>query len=150
MLFRSPTAVVQATGPALPSGAIKLSNGKYSIPVTSVSLPSRLVVDSIRFAPNPVRSRRTTIELRVHVSDTRGFYVRDALVFSRSTPLVTSAGGEQHTGQDGWATIRMTPQADFPLRRGYAVQFFVRARKQGDNLLAGVSTRRLVQVRTAR
>jgi hypothetical protein len=146
----NPTAVVQATGPALPAGAIKLSNGKYSIPVTSVSLPSRLVVDSIRFAPNPVRSRRTTIELRVHVSDTRGFYVRDALVFSRSTPLVTSAGGEQHTGQDGWATIRMTPQADFPLRRGYAVQFFVRARKQGDNLLAGVSTRRLVQVRTAR
>jgi hypothetical protein len=146
----NPTAVVQATGPALPSGAIKLSNGKYSIPVTSVSLPSRLVVDSIRFAPNPVRSRRTTIELRVHVSDTRGYAVRDVLVFARSTPLVTSAGGEQPTGQDGWATIRMTPQRDFPLRRGYAVQFFVRARKQGDNLLAGVSTRRLVQVRTAR
>jgi hypothetical protein len=146
----NPTAVVQATGPALPSGAIKLSNGKYSIPVTSVSLPARLVVDGIRFVPNPVRSRRTAIELRVHVSDTRGYVVRDVLVFARSTPLVTSAGGEQRTGQDGWTTIRMTPQRDFPLRPGYAVQFFVRARKQGDNLLAGVSTRRLVQVRTAR
>jgi hypothetical protein len=97
-----------------------------------------------------VRSRRTAIELRVHVSDTRGYVVRDVLVFARSTPLVTSAGGEQRTGQDGWTTIRMTPQRDFPLRPGYAVQFFVRARKQGDNLLAGVSTRRLVQVRTAR
>jgi hypothetical protein len=146
----NPTAVVQATGPALPSGAIKLSNGKYSIPVTSVSLPARLVVDGIRFVPNPVRSRRTAIELLVHVSDTRGYVVRDVLVFARSTPLVTSAGGEQRTGQDGWTTIRMTPQRDFPLRPGYAVQFFVRARKQGDNLLAGVSTRRLVQVRTAR
>ena len=146
----NPTAVVQATGPALPAGAIKLPNGKYSLPVTSVSLPARLVIDGIQFAPNPVRSRQTTIQLRVHVSDTRGFYVRDALVFSRSTPLVTSTGGEQRTGQDGWATIRMAPQGDFPLRRGYAVQFFVRARKQGDNILAGVSTRRLVQVRTAR
>ena len=72
------------------------------------------------------------------------------LVFGRSTPLVTSAAGEQRTGQDGWATLRMTPQRDFPLRRSYSVQFFVRARKQGDTLLAGVSTRRLVQVRTAR
>jgi hypothetical protein len=76
--------------------------------------------------------------------------VRDVLVFARSTPLVTSAAGEQPTGQDGWATIRLTPKRTFPLRRGYSVQFFVRARKQGDNILAGISTRRLVQVRTAR
>jgi hypothetical protein len=144
------TGTVQGTGPALPAGAIKLPNGKYSIPASSVSLPARLVIDGISFRPNPVRSRRTTIELRVHVVDTRGFYVRDVLVFGRSTPLVTSAAGEQRTGQDGWATLRMTPQRDFPLRRSYSVQFFVRARKQGDNLLAGVSTRRLVQVRTAR
>jgi hypothetical protein len=146
----NPTGTVQGAGPALPSGAIKLPNGKYSIPATSVSLPARLVIDGIRFAPNPVRSRSTTIELRVHVSDTRGFYVRDVLVFARSTPLVTSSGGEQRTGQDGWATIRLAPRRNFPLRRGYNVQFFVRARKDGDNILAGVSTRRLVQVRTAR
>ena len=132
--------------PAVP----KLPNGKYSVPATSVSLPARLVIDGIRFAPNPVRSRQTTIGLRVHISDTRGFSVRDVLVFARSTPLVTSSGGEQRTGQDGWAAIRLAPQRDFPLRRGYSVQFFVRARKDGDNILAGVSTRRLVQVRTAR
>ncbi|HEY1317642.1 MAG TPA: hypothetical protein VGF10_10515 [Gaiella sp.] len=144
------TATVQGTGPALPAGATKLPNGKYSVPETSVSLPARLVIDRVRFAPNPVRSRRTTIELRVHVSDTRGYSVRDVLVFARSTPLVTSAGGEQRTGQDGWATTRLAPRRDFPLRRGYSVQFFVRARKDGDNVLAGVSTRRLVQVRTAR
>jgi hypothetical protein len=146
----NPTAAVQGTGPTLPPGAVRLANGKYSIPATSVALPARLVVDGIRFTPNPVRSRGTAIELRVHVSDTRGYSVRDVLVFARSTPLVTSAAGEQPTGQDGWATIRLTPKRTFPLRRGYSVQFFVRARKQGDNILAGISTRRLVQVRTAR
>ena len=45
---------------------------------------------------------------------------------------------------------RLTPRAGFPLARGHNVQFFVRARKAGEDLLAGVSTRRLVQVRTAR
>lgn len=144
------TATVKSSGPSLPAGAIKLSNGKYSIPVTSVSLPARLVIDGIKFTPTVVRSRTTAIQLRVHVSDTRGYYVRDALVFARSTPLVTTSGGEPRTGQDGWATVRFTPQADFPLKNGYSVQFFVRARKGGENLLAGVSTRRLVQVRTAR
>ena len=97
-----------------------------------------------------MRTRRTTLTLRVHVVDTRGYVVRDALVFGRSTPILTSAAGEQRTGSDGWATLSMVPRASFPIRNGYNVQFFVRARKQGENVLAGVSTRRLVQVRTAR
>ena len=149
----NPTAPVQSSGPAtpaLPAGAIKLSNGKYSIPASSVSLPARLIVDAIRFAPNPVRSRQAPIELRVHVVDTRGYVVRDALVFARSTPIVTTGMANQPTGQDGWVTLRLSPHADFPVRRGHNVQFFVRARKAGDDVLAGVSTRRLVQVRTAR
>jgi hypothetical protein len=146
----NPTGAVQATGPVLPAGAIKLSNGKYSIPVTSVSLPARLVIDGIKFNPTVVRSRATTIQIRVHVSDTRGYYVRDALVFVRSTPLVTTSGGEPKTGQDGWVTINVNPKTTFPLKNGYSVQFFARARKPGENVLAGVTTRRLVQVRTAR
>ena len=96
-----------------------------------------------------MRSRSVPLELRVRVVDTRGYYVRDALVFARATPLVTSAAPEQRTGRDGWATLRLTPRADFPLRDDYSVQFFVRVRKQGEELLAGVSARRLVQVATA-
>lgn len=52
--------------------------------------------------------------------------------------------------EDGWATFTVAALGDFPLRPGYSVQFFPRARKEGENALAGVSTRRLVQVATAR
>ena len=85
----------------------------------------------------------------IAVLDTRGYVVRDALVFARSTPLLTSAPGEQRTARDGWVRLRMTLHADFPLGGGRSVQFFVRVRKPADDLLAGVSSRRLVQVATA-
>ena len=143
----APTAVVQASGPA---GVITLPGGRRSIPASSVGPAGvRLIVDGVRFTPNPVRSRRTKITARFHVSDTRGFSVRGALVFLRSTPLLTSTPPELATNTAGFVTFRVRPRANFPLRNGLNVQFFVRARRPGDNVLAGVSSRRLVQVRTA-
>lgn len=143
----STTTTTPDTGPA---GQIKLANGRTSIPVSSVSLPARLIIDGVRFTPSLVVSRRQPVSVRVHVSDTRGFVVRDALVFVRATPLVTSTPPEQATDQAGYVTLTAFPRATFPLKRGYHVQFFVRTRKEGDSLLAGVSSRRLVQVATAR
>ncbi len=135
-------------GGALPPGAIKLPDGKTSIPVTSVSLPNRLVVSSVKFAPTRVTTRTQPFTMRVRVLDTRGYAVRDALVFVRSTPVLTNGVPELRTAQDGWATFSILPRADFPLRTGYNVQFFVRTRKAGEDILAGVSSRRLVQVGT--
>ena len=133
----------------MPPGAIRLPDGKISIPVSSVSPPERLLASDAVFTPNPVRSRSSGLELRVRVLDTRGYVVRDALVFARSTPLLTSAPGELRSGRDGWVRFRMTLEADFPLGGGQNVQFWIRARKQSDELLEGVSNRRLVQVATA-
>jgi HAMP domain-containing protein len=146
----STTTTSTTTTPAGPEGQIKLANGKISIPVTSVSLPARLVIDGVHFTPNVVTSRRTPVSVRVHVSDTRGYWVRGALVFARSTPLVTSTPPEQVTNQSGYVTLTVFPRATFPLRPGYHVQFFLRTRKDGDSLLAGVSSRRLAQVATSR
>jgi len=145
-----PTSVVQAAVPAGPAGQIRLASGLVSIPVSSVAPPARLLIDRVQFSPNPVRSRAGAITVRVRVRDTRGFVVRGALVFVRSTPILTSTPPEAATGTDGWVTYRTFPRRAFPLRNGYFVQFFVRARKADDNVLAGVSTRRLVQLRTAR
>jgi hypothetical protein len=140
------TGVVQ--GPALPPGAIRLSNGEISIPVTSVPSNQRLIVDRADFTPNPVQTRNTVITIRVKVKDTRGYVVRDALVFVRSTPVVTATPATQRTGQDGWVQYGVQPEADFPLKNGYNVQFYVKAYRAGDPVLAGVAGSRLVQVGT--
>jgi len=150
----APTSAIRPGAPPQPGGAIKLPNGKTSIPIESVSLPNRLVIDDVRFSPNPVRSRTRPFTIRVHVNDTRGFVVRGALVFARSTPLVTTAPPEQATQLDGWVTLQTTPRRPqpgliFPLRRGLNVQFYVQARKAGERLLFGVTGTRLTQVHTA-
>ena len=148
------TAQVQAAGttqpPAnLPPGAVRLRDGKYSIPVTSVSLPQRLRVATVAFTPRIVRARTLPLQIRVRVLDTRGYVVRGALVLARSTPLVTSAPREVPTARDGWVRIAVRPRASFPLD-GKRVQFVVRVRKQSDGSRVGVSGKRVVRVLTAR
>jgi hypothetical protein len=140
------TAVVQVA--AGPPGATKLPSGEVSIPATSVPTNARLVIDRVDFSPAVVRTRAQQITIRVKVKDTRGFAVRDALVFVRSTPVVTTTPTVSRTGMDGWITYTVQPERDFPIRHGYSVQFFVKAYRQGDPPLAGVAAYRLVQVRT--
>jgi len=132
----------------LPPGATRLPSGEISIPASSVPSTHRLVVSEVRFSPNPVRSRTGPITVRVRTKDTRGFVVRDALVFVRSTPRVTTGGDRQITTVDGWVTYQLVPNRNFPRpRSGYNVQFFVKAYRSGDPPLAGVAGYRLVQVR---
>jgi len=140
------TAVVTNPGP---EGAIKLPNGKTSIPATSVALPARLIVDGIQYQPSVIRGHGSFLA-RFHVSDTRGNVVRDALVYALGLPYSwVTKGSEVKTDQDGWATITITPPRKLPIRRGHALVIFVRARVLGQEVLAGTSTRRLVQVTTA-
>ena len=134
----------------LPSGAIKLPSGELSVPASGVPSSQRLVVSQVQFSPNPVTSRRGVITVRVRVKDSRGFVVRDALVFVRSTPRVTTGGDRQVTTTDGWVTYQLAPNANFPRpRNGFNVQFFVKAYRSGDPALGGIAGYRLVQVRLA-
>ena len=132
----------------LPSGAIRLPSGEISIPAASVPSNHRLVVSQVLFSPNPVTGRNQVITVRVRTKDTRGFVVRDALVFVRSTPRVTTGGDRQVATADGWVTYQLAPNGNFPQpRRGFNVQFFVKAYRSGDPGLAGIAGYRLVQVR---
>lgn len=136
----NPTERVVAGPPAPAPGT--------TIQVAAVTPPARLLIDQVRFSPNPIRSRTAPVTVTVTVLDTRGFRVQGAIVFLRSTPVVTTTPSEGTTGSDGRVTFTIRPERDFGIvfRRGYNLQFFVRARKPGENPLAGVSTRRLVQV----
>ena len=134
----------------LPSGAIRLPSGEYSIPAVSVPSNHRLIVSQVQFAPNPVTGRNQVLTVRVRAKDTRGFVIRDALVFVRSTPRVTTGGDRQVTTTDGWVTYQLAPNGNFPKpRRGYNVQFFVKVYRSGDPALGGIAGYRLVQVRLA-
>lgn len=140
-----PTAAV-----APPEGATRLADGRYSIPASSVRLPHRLVVSGVEFVPSVIRSRDPYTG-RFRVTDTRGYVVRDAIVLVTGVPLGwIQAPQEVRTNVDGLATIQLQPTTRLRLVRGGSMVKFIRARKEGDNLLAGVSSRRLVRVRTAK
>jgi hypothetical protein len=141
------TPVVQAAPPAPPPPP-PAPPAKF-VSVAQVSLPNRLVVDQISFTPGRITSTATPLTARFHISDTQGGRsVVGALVYALGVPFDRlSPEPEVATGADGWATITFQVLPTFSLRPGHYVVVFVRARKPGGDLLAGVSTRRLVSVR---
>jgi hypothetical protein len=115
-----------------------------TVPVTSVSLPNQLTIGGIQFIPAVINSNNS-FTARFKVTESKGRTVSGALVYAIALPYgLIRPAAEVMTGADGVATITFTPSKALP-RRG-SIQFFVRARKPGDNLLAGVSSRRLIQV----
>lgn len=125
----------------VPAGTVTLPSGERSIPVTSVPASERLLID--RLTSQPVAGG---VAVRFHVSDTRGYTIRDALVYVLALPYNwIHTLPEQPTGLDGTTSFTITPTMQMPKQYRNAV-LFVRARRGGDNLLAGISTRRLVQV----
>ena len=138
------TDSVQAAAPQHPTGRIQLPSGETSVTASSIPKDERMIVSQVRFEPNVLTSRTQPITIRVRITDTRNFVIREATVFVRSTPRVTS-GGRQQTATDGWVTFQLQPLSTFQLKRG-ALQFFVKASRAGDPPLAGVAAYRLVQV----
>jgi hypothetical protein len=123
--------------------------GGTAIPVSDVApAGERLIVDKVVFNPNPVTSRNVPIKVTITVKDTKGRLVKGALVFIRSTPIVTSTPTDAPTGNNGTVAYSIQPRSDFPIKNGYSVQFFVKAYRSGDPTLAGISGTRLVQVAT--
>ncbi len=121
-----------------------------AISISDVSLPNRLIISGVSFSPNPLRSH-TNVTARFRVSDSSGHLVQGAMVYVLGVPYsIFQNAPEQPTGSDGWATFTLSPTFRLQLRRGGAMVFFVRARKPGENLLGGVSTRRLVQLNLSR
>ena len=135
-----PTGVVRAA-PAPPSGC----DSNAPIQIANVALPNRLIIDGQQMSPGVVGRSTPSITLRFHVV-CKGKPVQGALVYGDAVPFNQfSTPAEATTGADGWATITMNRAAGFPAARSQALLvIFARARKAGEDILAGVSTRRLV------
>jgi hypothetical protein len=116
-----------------------------TVSISDVSLPNRLLIDRVAFTPQPLRSRRTFIA-RFHVSDSRNHSVQGAFVFVVAIPFGSATTTvEAATGGDGWVTFAMRPTTRVTFGHPGGIVMFVRARKAGERLIGGVSTRRLVQ-----
>jgi hypothetical protein len=128
-----PTAAISA----LPAGSV--------MQISSVALPNRLLISGLSFADASAGSGRASIQARFRVTDSQGHPVQGALVKAIALPFGwTRDAREQATGADGWTSIVIAPTKLMPMNvKNVAV--FVRARKPGDSMLGGVSTRRLVK-----
>jgi hypothetical protein len=119
-----------------------------AVSISEVSLPNRLQIDQYTFQPNRLRKHGRVIA-RFHVSDSRNHSVVGALVFVEGVPLGQTAPShaEKPTGADGWVTFTIRATSRLQLKGSNRFAFFLRARKAGENPLAGVTARRLVAVR---
>ena len=140
-----PTAVITAATtppPPVSNGCAKTGG---NVPVASVSPPARLSIDQTQVSPSTVTYGTRSLTARFHVSACGGS-VEGALVYVTAVPYGQFANAnEQATGSDGWATLQFTALAGYPVSNKQAILvMFVRARKSGENLLGGISTRRLV------
>ena len=138
----TPTAAVSGTANGCPIGAKTVS-------IVQIGPPARLLIDHMSIDPPVLTKHTKAIVARFHISNTCGQSVVGALVYADGVPYnQVQTPAEVSTDGSGWATLV------FHMKRGYPAAkhqqllvLFVRARKGGENPLAGVSTRRLVSVR---
>ena len=147
-----PTAVVKAATkppPPVSNGCGKTSNG--TIGIGDVTSPARLLIDQTQVSPSTITFGTDTVSARFHVTAC-GAAVQGALVYVTAVPYNQfSIPNEQPTGADGWATLELRRLDGFPAtQKQQLLVMFVRARKAGENVLAGVSSRRLVSFRVTR
>jgi hypothetical protein len=127
------------------TAVVKTPAGATLVQASSVVLPNRLTITGVQFSPGRILSR-AAFTGRFRVTDNQGLPVQGALVKVTALPYSWArSGGEVTTDQTGWATITINPTINLPLRHN-ALVMFLRARVPGQPLLAGASTRRLVQV----
>ena len=141
-----PTAVIAAaTAPPVSNGCAQTGG---TIPVASVSSPARLTIDQTQVSPSTIAYSTRSLTARFHVSACSGS-VEGALVYVTAVPYGQFAiPNEQATGSDGWATLQFTALAGYPVsNKQQLLVMFVRARKSGEDLLGGISSRRLVSFR---
>ena len=144
-----PTAVIKpaATTPPPPAGSGCQGAGA-TVQISGLAPPERLNVDRASSTPAVVGGSTQRVSLRVRISACNGKPVQGALVYVTAVPYnMFSVPPEATTGADGVAQLSMNRLRGYPATpRQQLLVFFIRARKQGESLLGGISSRRLVSI----
>jgi len=148
-----PTAVITAAAkpppPPPPAPATGCPSGNGTVNVANIGSPARLLIDQQQSSPSVVNRGTQQLIVRYHVSACGGRSVQGALVYATAVPFnQLTIPAEQTTGSDGWAQLDFRTLAGFPASpRQQLLAIFARARKSGESILGGISTRRLFSVR---
>jgi hypothetical protein len=109
-------------------------------------------VDRFQVQPNPIPRSTNSLTVGFRVTACGGRPVAGALVYVTAVPYNQfTIPAEAQTGGDGIAILRMERGRKFPAATNQTLLvMFVRARKGGEPVLAGISTRRLISFRLAK
>jgi len=145
------TAVVKAASATPPPPPPSGGNGcaaTGTVQIAGLAPPERLNVDRATSTPAVVGGSTNQISLRVRVTACNGKPVQGALVYVTATPYNQfTIPPEATTGADGFAQLSMNRLRGYPAsQKQRLLVLFIRARKQGENLLGGISSRRLVSI----
>ena len=138
-----PTAVVTAPTPPAATGC---PTGTGAVNIADVTSPARLAIGQQTVTPGLITPSTMTAQLHVRVTACGGRPVQGALVFGTAIPYNQySAPPEGTTAVDGTVSLTMTQRSGFPAsRHQQLLVVFIRARKPGESITGGISTRLLV------
>ena len=122
-----------------------------TVAVDHVSAPAHLDIDRFQTSPATLTYRTQSLTVHFHVSACGGS-VQGALVYATAVPFGTFAiPHQQLTNAAGWATVTLNALSGFPVSpKQHLIVMFVRATKPGEDVLGGVSGRRLVGVHVSK
>ena len=138
-----PSAGIVAASTPPPATGCATNGG--TVQIAGISPPAQLNIDQFQVSPSPVTFGTRLLTGRFHVSACGGS-VQGALVYVTAVPYnMFVVPAEATTGADGWASLEFKALAGFPVsQKQQLLVMFVRARKSGEDVLAGISNRRLV------
>ena len=108
-----------------------------------------MLIDGQQTSPSVVSRGTNQLIVRYHVSACGGRSVQGALVYATAVPFnQLTIPSERQTDGSGWAELDFRMLAGFPVSsKQQLIAIFARARKPGENILGGISTRRLFSIK---
>ena len=117
--------------------------------IALITPPAHLNIEMLQSVPTVATSTTQALVLRIRITSSCGGPVGGALVYVTATPFNQfSIPPEATTAINGWATLTLQRLSGYPVSsRQQLIAIFVRARKAGEDPLAGISARRLMSIR---